>query len=314
LVALISVLRLMRRYQISLIHSHGKGAGVYSRPLAVLTGAFCVHTFHGVHLERYGTIRRRIYGFYERLFAKYTRLIIAVSHGERLAMIDHLGLSSKSIAIIPNGLPIRLTTARAKEGNGCFSVGIVTRFDPAKNSMLLPVIAQAWCRHAPGRLFRFNIFGDGPEKNAVLALARQLAVEPLLIFHGMVPDGRRAIAGCDALLSTSVREGLPLNLIEAALEHVPIVASDVVGNRDVIAVVGGGLFSLEDPATAARLLDNLASDPEKAADHAKRAQLLAMPAYDARLMSASILRGYVSALTLTRSQMNSESRKEFSTL
>ena len=52
----------IKHNKIEVVHSHGKGAGMYARPLRVLCpGIKVVHTFHGIYLEQYGTALKRAY-------------------------------------------------------------------------------------------------------------------------------------------------------------------------------------------------------------------------------------------------------------
>ncbi len=48
---------------IDIIHSHGKGAGAYSRPLGLMTGRPVVHTFHGFHYGHLSALGRVQGGF-----------------------------------------------------------------------------------------------------------------------------------------------------------------------------------------------------------------------------------------------------------
>ncbi|HUG38201.1 MAG TPA: glycosyltransferase, partial [Candidatus Limnocylindrales bacterium] len=51
--ALADVVRLIRERGIDVVHSHGKGAGLYGRCAAWWTGVAAVHTFHGIHYDEY---------------------------------------------------------------------------------------------------------------------------------------------------------------------------------------------------------------------------------------------------------------------
>lgn len=79
--ALARLARWARRQGIEIIHSHGKGAGVYGRPAALLAGARSIHTFHGIHLG-YPQPLRSCYIHLERLLCAMSRTCIAVSPGE----------------------------------------------------------------------------------------------------------------------------------------------------------------------------------------------------------------------------------------
>jgi len=52
---------------VHVIHSHGKGAGIYGRLLSVLTGIPCIYTFHGLHTGEHGPTKRALYLGIERV-------------------------------------------------------------------------------------------------------------------------------------------------------------------------------------------------------------------------------------------------------
>ena len=60
------VTRLIREREIRVVHSHGKGAGLYGRLAARRAGVAAVHTFHGVHYAGYPPGARTAYLAMER--------------------------------------------------------------------------------------------------------------------------------------------------------------------------------------------------------------------------------------------------------
>ncbi len=78
----VELLQYTRRNNIDIIHSHGKGAGIYSRLLGLLTKTPVVHTFHGIHYEKYSYIKQRFYFILERCLSLLTKYIINVSDAE----------------------------------------------------------------------------------------------------------------------------------------------------------------------------------------------------------------------------------------
>ncbi|MCH2165773.1 MAG: glycosyltransferase [Marinovum sp.] len=57
--ALRALARVIRQQGIAVVHSHGKGAGLYGRILAAITPAQSVHTFHGLHVANMAGRRRQ---------------------------------------------------------------------------------------------------------------------------------------------------------------------------------------------------------------------------------------------------------------
>jgi glycosyltransferase involved in cell wall biosynthesis len=102
-------------------------------------------------------------------------------------------------------------------------------------------------------------------------------------FLGYRPDARELIAAFDVFLLTSAFEGLPYSLIEAMASGVPVVATDVVGTRDVVRHGETGLLAPagDAPALAAQVLHVLANQEEASRlAEAGRADVLARYSVD----------------------------------
>jgi len=93
------------------------------------------------------------------------------------------------------------------------------------------------------------------------AAVRNTNLEGHFRFEGFQSNPRSYLQGAGCYLSTSRWEGMPLAVLEAMAEGVPVVASDVVGNRDAVEHgITGLLFSLDDHSAAARQILALKSD------------------------------------------------------
>ena len=96
----------IRRYRVRLIHSHGKGAGLYGRLAAAFTRVPAVHTFHGLHHRRHGRVGRNAYLALERMLARLTARFVHVSRSEMEEAVA-LGVSDPARAVvIPNGTDV----------------------------------------------------------------------------------------------------------------------------------------------------------------------------------------------------------------
>ncbi|EPR37108.1 glycosyl transferase group 1 [Desulfovibrio sp. X2] len=259
-VAFARLVRWLRARRIGLIHSHGRGAGLYGRLAALLTGIPCVHSFHGIHPPEGGLPRAAYLGI-ERSLARVSRANVAVSPSEGRLAAD-LGLEGRRLLVIPNGVAVDDQPAPAPLRSP-FTVVHVSRFDAAKNSgALLPIAREMRAQELLERC-RFLTVGEGEGRAALTAA---LAAEGLLDafrFTGPLDEVRSLLRGAGCYLSTSRGEGLPLAVLEAQAEGVPAVASRVTGNVDAI-VDGetGFLFPLDDARAAAegirRLMDDAA--------------------------------------------------------
>lgn len=258
--------RFVKRHNIDLIHSHGKGAGVYGRILTLLTGKPCVHTFHGIHIAGLSPLKTKIYAAMEKVLAYLTAVCISVSKSEQKTVLGlHICKDSK-VTVILNG--VDLSSNNASFCNEPFRVVTVTRFDPAKHTGMLTDIVKELHKRGEQNIF-FTVLGDGPERKQI-----EEAVLPfgMVEFAGFVSNPSQHFPAMQCYLSTSLREGLPLAVLEAMSSGLPVVVSRVPGNIDTVE--GNGiLFDVHNPAEAVDALlhlKNNQSEWEKCSKAAKK--------------------------------------------
>jgi glycosyltransferase involved in cell wall biosynthesis len=153
------------------------------------------------------------------------------------------------------GLPLR-----------SFVVGTVGRLSEQKDPHTWVLSAAEVAHHVPDALF--VMVGDGDLRRGTERLATELGLADRLLFTGLRDDVPEILPAFDVLLLTSRWEGLPLVIPQAMASGVPVVASAVDGNTEVLRNGENGLLvapseprlfaeaiqSLRDPRLAARLV------------------------------------------------------------
>jgi glycosyltransferase involved in cell wall biosynthesis len=170
---------------------------------------------------------------------------------------------------------------------------MMTRYDYQKHAELVLDIAEALRSRGVLGSFRFELLGSGPGAANLGNSLRRRKLDAAVRIFGAVDDPARYLGGALAYLSTSRWEGLPLAVLEAMAHGVPVVATNVVGNRD--AVVNGNtgfLYEPVEPQAAADALMALAHDPSLRARRAEAARAAAIERYSADRMSAEIVTCY----------------------
>lgn len=124
---------------------------------------------------------------------------------------------------------------------------------------------------------RLVLPGEGALLENCKALAKELGVEDRVVFPGFVTDVGGLLAQADIAVSSSRSEGLPFNIMEAMLSGLPVVASRVKGNEDlVIDGETGFLFPYDDETAFAsavkKLLDHTEHMEEMGAAGRRRAE------------------------------------------
>lgn len=244
--ALWKLIKLIRAYKPTVVHTHTAKAGAIGR----LAAALCrvplrVHTFHGHTFHGYfSPLVTRVFIWIERVLAMLSHRIVVISNRqkedichvykvapERKTRIVPLGFE---LAKMVNGSP---GSFRASLGIGHQTrlVAILARLVPIKNhALLLEAIAHYRNRAAQvsAEQIRFLIIGDGELREQLETLSRDLKIDDLVLFTGWRSETPDIYADIDLNVLTSKNEGTPVTLIEGLACGVPVLATDVGGIRD----------------------------------------------------------------------------------
>jgi glycosyltransferase involved in cell wall biosynthesis len=257
---LFSLLRYIKFHKIELLHAHGKGAGIYCRFIRVFLKIAVVHTPHGINQKIESGFINKIYVNFERFFSFGINSIIYVSQTE-LDYGNSLNIwPNVPTSLIYNGTPIISISQkiewREKKRNELdlfFEKIIITasRFDFQKNTIEFCQIASKLPE------VTFIVIGDGEFKNDCEDFCKNSGIKNVL-FKGNVTDPLKYFAASDIYLSTSRWEGLSMAILESMSLGLPVVATDVIGNRDLVKTnITGFTYKPGDLNSAAYYLNYL---------------------------------------------------------
>lgn len=259
--ALYRLVRHIRAHNINILHSHGKGAGLYARLAGLLSGKPCIHTFHGLHMDNYTPLVRIVYSTYERVLGYITTCAISVSQSEAQRILLMKFINRNRLAIISNGvnIPEKPVTLAKKLP---FTVVHISRFDFSKNSEFFePLLRELRNINRLGD-FSFILIGDGEQRTRLQQALHQQDLDEQVTFTGFSSHPAQYFEGALCYISCSRWEGLPLSVIEAQAYGLPPVATDVSGNIDVVQHGRTGLlYTLDDVKGAVSALCALADNP-----------------------------------------------------
>lgn len=262
--------QLMREHRPEVVHTHMAKAGALGRTAARRAGIpAVVHTFHGHVLEGYfsrplnaALVRA------ERYLARHTDALIAVSPANRDDLV-RIGIgAAEQWRVIGYGVDLapllgsEFDPLEARRSLGIPLdvpvVGIVGRLVPIKNHRLFFEAARAVLAEHPETVF--VVAGDG-ELRATLEGEAQRALGDRVRFTGWVLSLPRLYAALDVVVLTSLNEGTPFSLIEAAASGTPVVAIGVGGVAEAVVHGETGLVTPPgDVAALAREISRLIGD------------------------------------------------------
>jgi len=259
----IHLARLLRRWNVDVVHSHDIYCNIFAVPWARIFSRCSIIAsrrwwWAEVPRPKLETVNR-----WSSLFA---HRVLANSSGVADLLVREERVPREKIVEIPNFLAetafsivdeaARVAQRRAWGlPDGAFAVGIVARLSPVKNhALLLKAAAQLDAR------FHVVLIGDGPSRAGLEELARQLRIESRVHFAGEVsPQNLHQFFDVSVLCSLS--EGFPNSLIEAMAVARPVVATPVGGVTDAVAHgVTGIVVPVDDPAPLVDALRMLETD------------------------------------------------------
>ncbi|MGA2115289.1 MAG: glycosyltransferase family 4 protein [Bryobacteraceae bacterium] len=242
---------------IDLIHSHGLGAGLYSRPVGWIAGVPVVHSFHGADFRWSRPLGSAGRLLAEQLLGFGTRQLIAVSESEKAYLCRWLFPHARKIRVIPNGFRLRPEEVRAADAPSASTILWVGRMEAShKRPELIVAIARHLCRLRPQRDFTFDVVGGGPLLPGLRDTVRGAGLDGVIRLLGPQPDALPFYRNAAVFLSTSRWEGLPLTVLEAMTNNLAVVASRIPGTVDLVTHRETGLlYPKNDPLEAARLLN-----------------------------------------------------------
>lgn len=245
-------------------------------PAALLAGVRVVYTEHAKHsLEHQPMLRRMV-----RLCAPFLHAITCVSENLKSFMVERVGINAGRIQVIPNGVDLgrftqieqsaetRGLVPKSWSESGITVFGNVARFSEAKDHLgLLRAFDTVRRRHPGARLL---LVGDGETRPSIEFLIAELGLGEFVRLTGMRGDVPTLLGLMDVFVLSSMREGMPISVLEAMAAGLPVLTTHVGGIGEVVQndVTAKVVAPLDVPALAggmAWLLENTSGRTDMAA-------------------------------------------------
>lgn len=164
--------------------------------------------------------------------------------------------------VIPNGVETARFKPIERPANPQVKILFIGRLIPRKGFQRV-VSALPRVKELVRQPFQIEVVGTGDAKTELDQLSEQLGVSDLIHYVGSVPYGRleQSYQYADIFVLTSLSEGMPSVILEAMGCGLPIIASDVGGNNEIVREGENGyLIQGDDVETLAQRLAALISD------------------------------------------------------
>ncbi|MDQ0344456.1 glycosyltransferase EpsD [Lederbergia wuyishanensis] len=257
-----------------IIHCHTPMGGVLTRLAAIKArrqGTKVIYTAHGFHFCKGAPlINWFLYYPIEKTLAYFTDCLLTINEedfdlakkhikAKRIEHIHGVGVNTERFAPV---LEFHKSVLRAQYHyqNDAFLLFYAAEFNKNKNQQLLIESLPLIKNHVPKIKLLFA--GDGPLLEHCKQLTKQLEVEALVDFLGKRDDIDFLLKMSDITAASSIREGLPVNVMEAMACGLPIVAVDNRGHRELISHNINGWLVGKNKVEMANRIIQLASNKE----------------------------------------------------
>lgn len=244
---------IMAQWRPQIVHGHSSKGGFLAR-LAVRGLQPRPRTVYNPHSfpfqMRTSPLKHRLYLALERYAGRLTdRLIVPCPSQQALAVREGI-VPEGRIAIIPNGIRAE-EFAVSVDGEayrralglpvGARVIGTVAALTPQKGLEYLVRAVAAVRRERPE--VHLAVAGEGALRPQLERLAESLGAREGIHLLGQRDDVPQFLGALDLFVLPSLWEGLPYSLLEAGAAGVPVVATDIPGNADLIEPGRTGLWA-----------------------------------------------------------------------
>lgn len=234
--------KLMKRTKFDIVHCHTPMGSVLARLAALRTNTKPVlYTAHGFHFYKGAPIINWLL-FYpvEKYLAKYTDSLITLND-EDYKNAKRFSLRHNNEVYKINGIGVPIDTylndqVTEKNEKHPFTLINVGELSKRKNQIIL-LKALAKLKDPTVKVI---ICGSGNKLEELKKIANKLGIQSQLDFKGYCTNIKEQLRRADCFVFPSLQEGLPVALMEAMSAGLPVICSDVRGNRDLIKNGEGG--------------------------------------------------------------------------
>jgi sugar transferase (PEP-CTERM/EpsH1 system associated) len=298
------LLKLLRRLRPAVVHTRNLAALEF-QVIAALAGVpGRVHGEHGRDMyDLDGTNRK--YNLLRKIVRPFVQHYTAVSVDLAQWLIDRIGIRPERVTQIYTGVDAEKFRPRKGSRAQCAPAGFVTsnsllvgtvgRMEPVKDQLTLvrAFIHLVQTSDEARKRLRLVMIGDGSLRSAAIELLRNAQMEDLAWLPGERDDVPELMRSMDLFVLPSLTEGISNTILEAMATGLPVVATRVGGNPELVEAGNTGeLVPHDDPLAMAGAIDSFLRAPEKGFNHGKRGRNIVETKFSMQAMVTGYLKTY----------------------
>ncbi len=230
-----------------IIHCHMPISGILTRLAAnsVANDSKVIYTAHGFHFFSGAPLKNWIYYLPEWFCARYTDFLITMN-GEDFRRTAHFPVRGRRVKIPGIGMNLgdmksieeTFAMKNGREESDSTVIISVGEVNAGKNHIRIIDMM----RNFKGENVQYYICGEGDMKPGLEAKVAEWGLEDSVHLLGYRNDVEELLERADIFVLPSLREGLPVAVMEAMKAGLPVVAKNIRGNKDLIDSGKGGIL------------------------------------------------------------------------
>jgi len=251
-----------------LIHCHQPVGGVMGRRVGAKCGVPVLYIAHGFHFFKGAPLHYNlIYKTIEKRYAKKTDALVTMNEedfvaakkfkAKRVYKINGIGFEPTKMSAIPyDKKELQTELGLSDDDVVLISVGELNK--NKNHKVVIEAVAKLEAKNV-----KYIVCGQGPRLEEYKTLIKELGAYDRVKLLGYRKDVRNILKISDVFIMPSFREGLPMSMMEAMYEGLPIITSSIRGCVDLVADNDNGLLvDLKDKDGFLRAIKKLADDKE----------------------------------------------------
>lgn len=233
IICFFQILKISRTIKPDLIHCHSAKGGIHGRLLGLVTRTKTIFTPNAFSFLGYEGLKRKLFLFIEKM-TKFNSYVLGVAKSESDRAINEVGYKVDKVFYVNNFVEVPQLLERDYYTRN--KIGMIGRLAYQKNPILFLQIAKAIHKSYPE--YKFILLGAGfndylsQEVESYISKhnLKNVVIEPWSKYKN-ISDFYKSL---DIFLLTSRFEGLSFSLLEAMSLGIPVVTTNVDGNKDVV--------------------------------------------------------------------------------
>ena len=243
LTSIIKIFIKIKKINPDLIYCHSSKAGVIGRIPAIILKIPVIYNSHGwaFNMKNISSRKIELFKIIEKILAKKTDKIIAISEDEYFSAIDNLICTENKIKLIKNGIDINNSSVTESK------LEIMKKYNLPLDSLIIGMVARISDQKDPNTFINiakniinkyenayFMYVGDGDMRDIIEQRIIDEGLDKKVFITGWVNKPINYINIFDIALLTSKWEGFGLAILEYMIMGKPVIASSVGGIKNII--------------------------------------------------------------------------------